>query len=139
MRSKKGKNTKKEQEKPKENEDEEEEDVFEVEKVLDMRDSAGSKEYLVSWVGYPPEENQWIREKDAEGIKDLIDKFLKEGKPKKEEKKQKFKILGAYRKKRIIGYAATDEKGENIKILSVEEKRKHSVEIMDYLESLCFE
>lgn len=43
-------------------ENELEEDVFEVEKILNHRTREHKREYLIKWLGFPPEENSWEAE-----------------------------------------------------------------------------
>lgn len=47
----------------------------EVEEILDSRKRRGHLQYLVSWVGCGPQDNQWVASEDAEGAEDAIKDF----------------------------------------------------------------
>ena len=49
---------------------------YEVQQILDARRHRNTIEYLVSWKGYGPEHNQWIKRRDVHA-KDLITAFYK--------------------------------------------------------------
>jgi hypothetical protein len=49
--------------------------AYEVEGVLDSRLRRGKLEYLMKFVGYGPEWNEWIPEEEAQGSRDLIAQF----------------------------------------------------------------
>ncbi len=48
---------------------------WEVEKILNRRIKKGKLEYMVKWVGYPEEYNQWIPESDMEGLEEMRKQF----------------------------------------------------------------
>ena len=49
---------------------------YEVQQILDARRRRNTIEYLVSWKGYGPEHNQWIKRRDVHA-RDLITAFYK--------------------------------------------------------------
>ena len=48
---------------------------FEVEEILFHRDVAKTRQYFVSWVGYPESENSWINEEDM-ACSDLLEEYI---------------------------------------------------------------
>jgi transposase InsO family protein len=52
------------------------EDNYEVESVKDNKVIRGTNYYLVKWLGWPESDNQWVKESDMEGSKELIDEYL---------------------------------------------------------------
>lgn len=51
---------------------------YEIEQVLDCdyeRFEQGKWAYLVSWKGYGPEDNSWVREEDAENASEMLEEF----------------------------------------------------------------
>lgn len=57
-----------------------------VDKILDDKVVKGRKKYYVSWFGFPPEENEWVDEKDiSEGLVKDYEASKKEP-PKKKQK-----------------------------------------------------
>ena len=59
---------------------------FEVEKILFHRDIAKTRQYFVSWVGYPDSENMWINQEDMDCTA-LLENYLKNLQNKKFESK----------------------------------------------------
>ncbi|QRV77130.1 Retrotransposable element Tf2 protein [Ceratobasidium sp. AG-Ba] len=55
-----------------------EDDIQEVEKILDGKRKHGKWKFLVKWVGFGPEENEWLWEKDLTGAKDAVKDYKKE-------------------------------------------------------------
>ena len=51
---------------------------YDVEKVLAKRKRRGKVQYLVSWVGYPPEENTWEPLENLPRAKEAIAEFVQE-------------------------------------------------------------
>jgi hypothetical protein len=51
------------------------EEEYEVEMVLDSRMRRGTLQYLVKWVGYPREENSWVKEKDMGNARRKVQEF----------------------------------------------------------------
>ena len=49
---------------------------YEVQQILDARRHRNAIEYLVSWKGYSPEHNQWIKRHNVHA-KDLVATFYK--------------------------------------------------------------
>ncbi|XP_071410554.1 M-phase phosphoprotein 8 isoform X2 [Pithys albifrons albifrons] len=60
-----------------EEEDEEEEDVFEVEKILDMKTEGGKVLYKVRWKGYTSDDDTWEPEVHLEDCKEVLLEFRK--------------------------------------------------------------
>ena len=61
---------------PQESVDDNEEPVFEVEEILYHREIAKTRQYFVSWVGYPESENSWINEDDM-ACSALLEDYIK--------------------------------------------------------------
>ncbi|KAK0533763.1 hypothetical protein OC834_001387 [Tilletia horrida] len=60
---------------------------YEIEQVLDCdyeRFEQGRWAYLVSWKGYGPEDNSWVREEDAENAAEMLEEFWAHNKSKRE-------------------------------------------------------
>ena len=57
-----------------------EDEEFEIEEILDIRYEHKSKQYqyLIKWVGYPPEENTWQPLKDLTNSAETIEAYHKE-------------------------------------------------------------
>ena len=49
---------------------------YEIQQILDTRKCQNTIEFLVSWKGYGPEHNQWIRKRDIHA-KDLVTAFYR--------------------------------------------------------------
>ena len=49
---------------------------YEVQQILDAHKHQNAIEFLVSWKGYGPEHNQWIKHQDVHA-KDLVATFYK--------------------------------------------------------------
>ncbi|KAJ7426532.1 M-phase phosphoprotein 8 [Willisornis vidua] len=60
-----------------EEEDEEEEDVFEVERILDMKTEGGKVLYKVRWKGYTSDDDTWEPEVHLEDCKEVLLEFRK--------------------------------------------------------------
>ncbi|XP_021381383.2 M-phase phosphoprotein 8 isoform X2 [Lonchura striata] len=58
-------------------EDEEGEDVFEVEKILDMKNEGGKTLYKVRWKGYTSDDDTWEPEAHLEDCKEVLLEFRK--------------------------------------------------------------
>lgn len=59
----------------------EESDIFEVERVVGSKIYKGKRQYLIKWLGFPPEENTW------ENVDDMYcDKLIKEFEERKNKK-----------------------------------------------------
>jgi len=52
-------------------------DLYEIEKIMDHRDTRGGRQFLVCWLGYPPSDDEWIHEGHIEA-KELITEYLEE-------------------------------------------------------------
>lgn len=53
-----------------------EDEEFEVDRIIEVHHKRdGSREFLVSWKGYPPSQNSWVVEEDMT-CSDLIAKFM---------------------------------------------------------------
>ena len=50
----------------------------EIEQILDSRRSRNTIKYLVSWKGFPREENEWIPTKDLVNTTEVIKVFYKQ-------------------------------------------------------------
>lgn len=50
-------------------------DVFEVEKLLDVRTRHGRRQYLTRWKGYGPEDDTWADENDVKHLRDMINEL----------------------------------------------------------------
>nr|XP_016848122.1 PREDICTED: M-phase phosphoprotein 8 isoform X1 [Anolis carolinensis] len=62
-----------------------EEDVYEVEKILDVKTEGGKILYKVRWKGYPPDDDTWEPEQHLEDCREVLLEFQKkivEAKPK---------------------------------------------------------
>ncbi|KAK0543690.1 hypothetical protein OC846_006102 [Tilletia horrida] len=60
---------------------------YEIEQVLDCdyeRFEQGKWAYLVSWKGYGPDDNSWVREEDAENAQEMLDEFWEHNSSKRE-------------------------------------------------------
>ncbi|XP_053165659.1 M-phase phosphoprotein 8 isoform X2 [Hemicordylus capensis] len=57
--------------------DDEEEDVFEVEKIVDVKTEGGEILYKVRWKGYPPDDDTWEPEAHLEYCKEVLLEFRK--------------------------------------------------------------
>jgi transposase InsO family protein len=55
-----------------------EDNIQEVEKIIDGKREHGKWKYLVKWVGFGPEENEWLWEEDLTGAKDAVLDYKKE-------------------------------------------------------------
>ena len=55
-------------------------EFYEVDKVLAKQKRQGKVQYLMSWVGYPPEENTWEPLANLGGAKEAIALFVQEDK-----------------------------------------------------------
>jgi hypothetical protein len=53
----------------------EEGEEYEVEEVLDSRYRRGGLQYLVKWVGYPREENSWVKESGMRNARRKVQDF----------------------------------------------------------------
>ena len=53
---------------------------YEVDKVLAKWKRQGKVQYLISWVGYPPEENTWEPLSNLRDAKEAIAEFVQEDK-----------------------------------------------------------
>ena len=51
---------------------------WEVEKILNTHLHQNKVKYLIKWVRYLDMNNEWLKEKDVTGAKDLIKNFYKE-------------------------------------------------------------
>ncbi|XP_068037437.1 M-phase phosphoprotein 8 [Anomalospiza imberbis] len=60
-----------------EDEEEEGEDVFEVEKILDMKNEGGKTLYKVRWKGYTSDDDTWEPEAHLEDCKEVLLEFRK--------------------------------------------------------------
>ncbi|KAE8267005.1 hypothetical protein A4X09_0g5344 [Tilletia walkeri] len=61
-----------------ENNDNGSDEEYEIEQVLDCdyeRFEQSKWAYLVSWKGYGPEDNSWVREEDAENASEMLEEF----------------------------------------------------------------
>ncbi|XP_062343570.1 M-phase phosphoprotein 8 [Cinclus cinclus] len=65
-----------------EEEEEEGEDVFEVEKILDVKTEGGKTLYKVRWKGYTSDDDTWEPEVHLEDCKEVLLEFRKNNKPK---------------------------------------------------------
>ena len=50
-----------------------------VERILKHRGVEGSREYLIRWVGYPPEADEWVRESDIDADDCITDYWQRQG------------------------------------------------------------
>ncbi|KAM6438478.1 M-phase phosphoprotein 8 isoform 2-T2 [Rhynochetos jubatus] len=66
-----------ESEEEEEDEEEEEEDVFEVEKILDVKTEGGKVLYKVRWKGYTSDDDTWEPEIHLEDCKEVLLEFRK--------------------------------------------------------------
>ncbi|XP_026530877.1 M-phase phosphoprotein 8 isoform X1 [Notechis scutatus] len=60
-----------------ESEEEEEENVYEVEKILDMKTEDGEVKYKVRWKGYAPDDDTWEPEEHLKDCKEVLLEFRK--------------------------------------------------------------
>jgi hypothetical protein len=51
------------------------EEDYAVEKIVDHRTYRGKKEWRVRWVGWDPEEDQWLTRNKLSGCKELLDEY----------------------------------------------------------------
>uniref|UniRef100_A0A8C5WRG3 Chromo domain-containing protein n=1 Tax=Laticauda laticaudata TaxID=8630 RepID=A0A8C5WRG3_LATLA len=58
-------------------EEEEEENVYEVEKILDMKTEDGEVKYKVRWKGYAPDDDTWEPEEHLKDCKEVLLEFRK--------------------------------------------------------------
>ncbi|XP_034265767.1 M-phase phosphoprotein 8 isoform X1 [Pantherophis guttatus] len=58
-----------------ESEDEEESNVYEVEKILDMKTEDGEVKYKVRWKGYAPDDDTWEPEEHLKDCKEVLLEF----------------------------------------------------------------
>ncbi|XP_070605896.1 M-phase phosphoprotein 8 isoform X2 [Erythrolamprus reginae] len=68
-----------------ESEDDEEENVYEVEKILDMKTEDGEVKYKVRWKGYAPDDDTWEPEEHLKDCREVLLEFRRkmlESKPK---------------------------------------------------------
>jgi hypothetical protein len=50
-------------------------DEYEIERILDHRDTARGRQYLIHWLGYPDTDDEWIHEGHIEA-QELVDQYL---------------------------------------------------------------
>jgi RNase H-like domain found in reverse transcriptase/Reverse transcriptase (RNA-dependent DNA polymerase)/Integrase zinc binding domain/Chromo (CHRromatin Organisation MOdifier) domain/Integrase core domain len=66
------------------------EEEYEVEEILEKRTRKKVLQYLVKWVGWPNEYNQWVPAEDMNALR-LVDEFQSKEKERKEKKKKEKK------------------------------------------------
>ncbi|XP_016151752.1 PREDICTED: M-phase phosphoprotein 8, partial [Ficedula albicollis] len=67
---------------PEEDEEQDGADVFEVEKILDVKTEGGKTLYKVRWKGYTSDDDTWEPEAHLEDCKEVLLEFRKNNKPK---------------------------------------------------------